>query len=90
MEYFMNATTVGVDLAKNVFELVVADAHWKVTERVRLTRPQFQRWSSNRDVGLVVMEACGSAHHWARHPQSDEYRSAVAAAQISPSVREAQ
>jgi hypothetical protein len=40
----MNATTVGVDLAKNVFELVVADRHWKVTERARLTRPQFQRW----------------------------------------------
>ena len=33
----MNATTVGVDLAKNVFELVVADRHWKVTERARLT-----------------------------------------------------
>ena len=66
----MNATTVGVDLAKNVFELVVADRHWKVTERARLTRPQFQRWFANRDVSLVVMEACGSAHHWARHLQS--------------------
>jgi transposase len=66
----MNATTVGVDLAKNVFELVVADRHWKVTERARLTRPQFQRWFANRDVSLVVMEACGSAHHWARYPQS--------------------
>jgi len=62
----MDATTVAVDLAKNVFELVAADQHWKVVERARLTRTQFQRWFGNRDVSLVVMEACGSAHHWAR------------------------
>jgi transposase len=62
----MNATTVAVDLAKNVFELAVADRHWKIVERQRLTRGQFERWFANRTVGLVVMEACGSAHHWAR------------------------
>jgi len=62
----MNATTVAVDLAKNVFELAVADAHWKVTERARLTRSQFERWFQNREVALVVMEACGSAHYWGR------------------------
>jgi transposase len=63
----MNATTVAVDLAKSVFELAVADGHWKVLERARLTRRQFERWFVNRSVGLVVMEACGSAHHWARY-----------------------
>jgi transposase len=62
----MNATTVAVDLAKNVFELAVADGSWRVIERTRLTRTQFERWFANRKVGLVVMEACGSAHHWAR------------------------
>ena len=62
----MNATTVAVDLAKNVFELALADAQWKVLERARLTRVQFERWFDNRKVDLVVMEACGSAHHWAR------------------------
>jgi transposase len=66
----MNTTTVapvvGVDLAKNVFELAVADAEWRITERARLSRSQFERWFVNRRVGLVVMEACGSAHHWAR------------------------
>ena len=62
----MNATTVAVDLAKSVFQLAVADASWKVIETQRLTRTQFERWFVNRDVGLVVMEACGSAHHWAR------------------------
>jgi transposase len=66
----MNATglqlVVGVDISKNVFELAVADGHWRVVERARLTRSQFERWFTNRTVDLVVMEACGSAHHWAR------------------------
>ena len=62
----MNATTVAVDLAKSVFEIAVADSHWKVTERARLTRGQFERWFQNREVSLVVMEACGSSHYWAR------------------------
>lgn len=62
----MNATTVAVDLAKNVFELVVADGHWKINERARLTRSQFERWFDNRSVKTVIMEACGSAHHWGR------------------------
>ena len=70
----MNATTatrssasvVGVDVAKSVFQLAVADRNWKVIETHRLTRSQFERWFANREVGLVVMEACGSAHHFAR------------------------
>lgn len=63
----MNATTVAVDLAKSVFQLAVADSHWRLVETHRLTRSQFERWFQNREVSLVVMEACGSAHHWARH-----------------------
>lgn len=62
----MNASTVAVDLAKNVFQLAVADSAWHVVETQRLTRAQFERRFDNRVVGLVVMEACGSAHHWAR------------------------
>jgi transposase len=62
----MNATTVAVDLAKSVFELAVADDTWHVIETHRLTRTQFERWFANRHVSLVIMEACGSAHHWAR------------------------
>lgn len=60
------APVVGVDLSKNVFQLAVADDAWRVVATHRLTRGQFERWFANRQVGLVVMEACGSAHHWAR------------------------
>ena len=62
----MNATTVAVDLAKSVFQLAVADGSWRVIETQRLTRTQFERWFANRDVGLDIMESCGSAHHWGR------------------------
>ena len=52
----MNTTTVapvvGVDLAKNVFELAIADENWRITERARLSRSQFERWFVNRQVGL--------------------------------------
>jgi transposase len=62
----MKAITVAVDLAKSVFQIAVADDNWKVVEKHRLTRTQFERWFANREVGVVIMEACGSAHHWAR------------------------
>ena len=62
----MNASTVAIDLAKSVFQLAVADGSWRVVETHRLTRAQFARWFDNRSVELVIMEACGSAHHWAR------------------------
>ena len=66
----MNATAaapvVGVDISKSVFQLAVADGTWRIVERQRLSRSQFERWFANRLVGLVVMEACGAAHHWAR------------------------
>ena len=61
-----NVTVVGVDLAKSVFQLALADASWRVIAQHRLTRTQFERWFVNRSVGLIVMEACGSAHYWAR------------------------
>ena len=44
----------------------MADGNWRINESHRLTRTQFERWFANRQVDLVIMEACGSAHHWAR------------------------
>jgi hypothetical protein len=41
---------VGVDLAKSVFQLCVADGHWRVIESQRLSRTQFERWFANRAV----------------------------------------
>lgn len=62
----MHATTVAVDLAKDVFELAFADGQGRVIERKRLTRRAFARAFEQRPPLRIVMEACGSAHHWAR------------------------
>ena len=62
----MDTTTVGVDLAKSRFEVAVADGEYRIQRRERLTRTQFARFFGNHPPSLVVMEACGSAHHWAR------------------------
>ncbi len=62
----MNATTIGVDLAKNRFELAVADAQHRVQRRERLSRRQFERFFGNFPASRIVMESCASAHHWAR------------------------
>jgi transposase len=62
----MDTTTVGVDLAKSRFQLAVADGEYRIQRRARLTRTQFAGFFGNHPQSLVVMEACGSAHHWAR------------------------
>jgi transposase len=57
---------VGVDLGKTVFQLCVADGGCRPVESQRLSRAQFERYFVNRQVRLVVMEACATSHHWAR------------------------
>ena len=62
----MHATVVAIDLAKEVFELAFADAAGRILERKRLSRHAFAHCLDNRPPLQVVMEACGSAHYWAR------------------------
>lgn len=62
----MNATIVAVDLAKNIFEIAAADAEWRVAQRSRLPRSKFFGFFVQLQPCQVVMEACGSAHYWAR------------------------
>jgi transposase len=62
----MHSTTVAVDLAKNVFELAVADGDGRISERLRLNRARFSAFFVQRPPSRVLMEACGSAHYWAR------------------------
>lgn len=65
----MHASTVAIDLAKEVFELAFADAQGRVIERKRLSRKAFARSLELRPPLRVLMEACGSAHYWARRFQ---------------------
>jgi transposase len=53
-------------LAKNVFQLHGVDASGKVVLRRQLRRGQLENFFAELPPCLVGMEACGSAHHWAR------------------------
>jgi transposase len=66
--------TIGVDLAKNVFALAIAVRPGAALQRRRLTRPQFERFLHMEAPAHLVMEACGSAHHWARVAQAAGHR----------------
>lgn len=62
----MQITTVGVDLAKNVLQVHAVDAHGKAVVKKQLKREQMAPFFANLPPCLIGMEACGSAHHWAR------------------------
>jgi transposase len=60
-------TTVGIDLAKDVFAICMLDQRGAVVERKVLRRAAFERWATSLPgVCVIAMEACGSAHHWGR------------------------
>jgi transposase len=60
-------TTVGVDLAKEVIVVCGADASGHVVCRKQLSLLGFAAWAANLPPCVVGMEACSSAHHWARY-----------------------
>jgi transposase len=62
----VNITTVGVDLAKIVFQVHAVDARGKVVLRKQLKRDQVSRFFANLPPCLIGMEACASSHHWGR------------------------
>jgi len=67
----MDATTVAVDLAKDVFEVAVANRAHRIIKRQRLTRRQFEQLIDAVPPGTtVLMECCGTAHYWGRRCQA--------------------
>jgi transposase len=62
----MNIATMGIDLAKNVFQLHGVNGHGKVVLRRQIHRGQMRGLFVNLPPCLIGMEACASAHYWAR------------------------
>src|ERR1700730_7886791 len=62
----MNVTTVGIDLAKLIFQVHGVDGHGKAVIRKQLKRTELTRFFANLPACLIGMEACSSAHYWAR------------------------
>lgn len=62
----MKITTIGIDLAKEVFQVHGVDVHGKTMLRKQLRRSDMAKFFVNLEPCLIGMEACGSSHHWAR------------------------
>ena len=62
----MNISTIGLDLAKNVFQVHGIDDTGKVIVRRSLRRRQVLPLFGKLEPFLIGMEACGTSHFWAR------------------------
>ncbi len=62
----MEITTIGLDLAKRVFQVHAVDAAGKVVVRKALRRAQVLPFFAKLSPCLIGIEACGTSHHWAR------------------------
>ncbi len=62
----MKITTIGLDIAKNVFQIHGVDEQGKVVLRKTLKRDKVAEFFAQLPACLIGIEACGSAHHWGR------------------------
>lgn len=84
----MKHTVIAMDIAKRVFQLHAVDPQTGEIERVKLRRDAVLPFFARRAPCLVAMEACGSAHYWARelHALGHEAR-LLAPKSVRPFVR---
>jgi len=81
-------TTIGVDLAKNVIQVHGVDQRGKAVLRKQFTRQKVVEFFANLAPCLVGMEACASAHHWARQLQKQGHQVKLMAPQfVKPYVK---
>lgn len=84
----MKITTVGIDLAKVVFQVHGVDGRGKAVVRKQLKRSEMSSYFANLEPCLIGMEACGSAHHWARKLQGFGHTVKLMSAQfVKPYVK---
>lgn len=84
----MKVTTVGIDLAKNVFQVHGVDQRGKAVVRKRLRRTQVAVFFAQLRPCLIGMEACGGAHYWARKLQAQGHTVKLMAPQfVKPYVK---
>lgn len=84
----MQNMMIGVDLAKNVFQVHVAARTGEVHYRKKLGRKQFSAFMAQQEPSLVIFEACGSAHYWAREMEALDHEVRLIAPQyVRPFVK---
>src|SRR5438477_1269331 len=62
----MNASMIGLDISKSVFQVHGEDAAGKVVVQKRLRRSQVENFFAKLPPAVIGIEACGSAHYWGR------------------------
>ncbi len=77
----MHPTIISVDLAKNVFEVAVANQQHRILSRKRLSRAKFSSFLSQHEPATVLLESCGTAHFWARQAIDAGHRPLIIPAQ---------
>jgi transposase len=81
-------SVVGVDIAKRVFHLVGMDERGKIVMRKRCSRGEVLPLMANLGPVTIGMEACGSAHYWARHLREQGHEVKLMAPQfVKPYVK---
>ena len=75
-------TTVGVDLAKEVIVVCAADAQGRPIYFKQFSFSGFAEWATNLPRCLIGMEACSSAHHWARYLTDRGHTAKLMAAEL--------
>ncbi len=85
----MDATTVDVDLPREIFEVALANRAGRIVERKRLTHRQFERFIEGLALGTeLVLEGCGTAHYWGRRRRAGDLRVRLLPVQcVRPYVR---
>lgn len=61
-----NVNTIGIDLAKNIFQVHINNAYGKKVSSKQVRRSQLLNYIANQPKALVAMEACNGAHYWAK------------------------
>lgn len=78
----MKITRIGIDLAKNVFQVHGVDSHGKTVLQKQLSRAKMIEFFARLEPCVIGMEACGGAHHWARELTKHGHDARLIAAQF--------
>ena len=79
---------IGVDLAKNIFQLHIASMTGEVFSKKKLSREKFKEFMQDHEPAIVVIESCGSAHYWAETLTEMEHKVKLIAPQyVKPFVK---
>jgi transposase len=86
----MQVTTIGLDIAKNVFQVHGIDAAEKVVVRRQLRRSQVLEFFEALPPSLIGVEACATAHYWARETHEAWSQGSSDAGEGCEGIRQAQ